>query len=89
MRLYCSSTGRSTASAAAATSAPEGRTAVGAEDAESPRRGQRGQAVGGADIGDAQPGAEKIGWTSFETYRADAPLVRSGLIGPVRILSGE
>lgn len=34
-------------------------------------------------IGDAQAGAQKIGWTPSPTYRADAPLRRSGLIGPV------
>jgi hypothetical protein len=34
-------------------------------------------------IGDAQPGAAKITWTSDGTYRADAPLRPSGLIGPV------
>jgi hypothetical protein len=36
-------------------------------------------------IGDAQPGAEKIGFTVISTYRADAPLKPSGLIGPVVI----
>lgn len=34
-------------------------------------------------IGDAQPGAEKITWTSMPTYAADAQLRPSGLIGPV------
>jgi hypothetical protein len=37
-------------------------------------------------IGDAQPGAQKVTWTALPTYRADAPLRRSGLIGPVTIL---
>ena len=37
-------------------------------------------------IGDAQPGATKITWTALPSYRADAPLRRSGLIGPVRLL---
>ncbi|MET0195078.1 MAG: glycosylhydrolase-like jelly roll fold domain-containing protein, partial [Hyphomicrobiaceae bacterium] len=37
-------------------------------------------------IGDAQPGATKITWTAQPTYRADAPLRRSGLIGLVRLL---
>ncbi|MEO6092550.1 MAG: glycosyl hydrolase [Novosphingobium sp.] len=37
-------------------------------------------------IGDAQPGARKITWTAMPTYRADAPLRRSGLIGPVRLM---
>jgi len=36
-------------------------------------------------IGDAQPGAERIAWTAMPTYRPDAPLRRSGLIGPVTI----
>lgn len=34
-------------------------------------------------IGDAQPGAKPITWTAMPTYRADAPLRPSGLIGPV------
>ena len=38
-------------------------------------------------IGDAQPGAAKVTWTALSTYRADAPLRRSGLIGPVTILA--
>jgi hypothetical protein len=37
-------------------------------------------------IGDAQPGARKIAFTTIPTFRADAPLRPSGLIGPVRIL---
>ena len=37
-------------------------------------------------IGDAQPGAQKVTWTALPTYRKDAPLRRSGLIGPVTIL---
>jgi hypothetical protein len=37
-------------------------------------------------IGDAQPGAERIAFTSVPTYRPDAPLRRSGLLGPVRLL---
>ena len=37
-------------------------------------------------IGDAQPGAQKITWTPLPTYKADAPLRRSGLIGPVELL---
>ncbi|MCB2078359.1 MAG: glycoside hydrolase [Novosphingobium sp.] len=40
-------------------------------------------------IGDAQPDAQKITWTSMPSYRADAPLRRSGLIGPVRLMTGE
>jgi hypothetical protein len=38
-------------------------------------------------IGDAQPGAKKVTFTTLPTYRADAPLRRSGLIGPVRLLA--
>ena len=37
-------------------------------------------------IGDAQPGAQKVTWTASPTYTANAPLRRSGLIGPVRLL---
>ncbi|MDG2003609.1 MAG: glycosyl hydrolase [Novosphingobium sp.] len=37
-------------------------------------------------IGDAQEGAEKLTWTAMPTYNSDAPLRRSGLIGPVRLL---
>ncbi len=36
-------------------------------------------------IGDAQPGAQKITYTAMPTYRADAPLRPSGLIGPVEL----
>lgn len=36
-------------------------------------------------IGDAQPGAKKVTWTSFPTYSADAALRPSGLIGPVTL----
>ncbi|MEO6716160.1 MAG: glycosyl hydrolase [Novosphingobium sp.] len=37
-------------------------------------------------IGDAQPGATKITWFTGPGYRKDAPLRRSGLIGPVTLL---
>jgi hypothetical protein len=37
-------------------------------------------------IGDAQPGAKKITFTAMPTYRADAPLRPSGLIGPVTLM---
>ncbi len=37
-------------------------------------------------IGDVQPDANKVAWTPLPSYRADAPLRRSGLIGPVRLL---
>jgi len=38
-------------------------------------------------IGDAQPGALKTTFTSLPTYRSDAPLRPSGLLGPVRLLA--
>jgi hypothetical protein len=38
-------------------------------------------------IGDQQPGATKI--TTVQSYRADSPLLPSGLLGPVRLLSME
>lgn len=37
-------------------------------------------------IGDAQPNAKKVTFTTLPTYRADAPLRPSGLIGPVHLL---
>jgi len=37
-------------------------------------------------IGDAQPGAEKVAFIVAPGYRPDAPLRRSGLIGPVQVL---
>lgn len=40
-------------------------------------------------IGDAQPGATKVTWTASPNYTANAPLRRSGLIGPVRLFAGE
>lgn len=36
-------------------------------------------------VGDAQPGAQKVTFTIFPTYGANAPLRPSGLIGPVRL----
>jgi hypothetical protein len=36
-------------------------------------------------IGDAQPGTDKVTFTTAPTYRADAPLRPSGLIGPVTL----
>lgn len=36
-------------------------------------------------IGDSQPGAKPITVTAIPAYEADAPLVQSGLLGPVRI----
>ena len=39
-------------------------------------------------VGDAQPGVtNKITFTTMPFYRADSPLLPSGLLGPVRILS--
>lgn len=38
-------------------------------------------------IGDAQPGVTKVTWTATPTYRKDAPLRPSGLLGPVRLLN--
>jgi beta-galactosidase/beta-glucuronidase len=40
-------------------------------------------------IGDAQPGATKIGWTVKPTYSAKAPLLPSGMIGPVQLLEAN
>ena len=38
-------------------------------------------------VGDAQPGvAQKITWTALPSYLKTAPLAKSGLIGPVRLL---
>ncbi|GAB3464840.1 hypothetical protein GCM10027321_29160 [Massilia terrae] len=36
-------------------------------------------------VGDAQPGATKVTFTAAPTYKADAPLRPSGLIGPVTL----
>ena len=36
-------------------------------------------------IGDAQPGAKKVTFTTMPTYKPDAPLRPSGLIGPVTL----
>jgi len=40
-------------------------------------------------IGDAQPGATKIAFTTGPTYAADAPLRPSGLLGPVKLLATD
>jgi hypothetical protein len=40
-------------------------------------------------IGDAQPGVTPVSWTAVRTYRPDAPLRASGLIGPVRLIARE
>jgi hypothetical protein len=38
-------------------------------------------------IGDAQPGASHYSFTTIPTYRADAPLRSSGLLGPITFAS--
>jgi hypothetical protein len=38
-------------------------------------------------IGDAQPGAQKLTFTIFSTYPANAPLRPSGLMGPVQFMT--
>jgi hypothetical protein len=39
-------------------------------------------------IGDQQPGAlRKYTFADFTPYKADSPLLRSGLLGPVRFYS--
>jgi hypothetical protein len=40
-------------------------------------------------IGDAQPGATKVAYTTVPTYNPDAPLRPSGLIGPVSLMTPE
>lgn len=40
-------------------------------------------------IGDKQPESERVTFTTAPTYRADAPLRPSGLIGPVRLLTKQ
>ena len=40
-------------------------------------------------IGDEQPGARRIAYTTWPFYKASDPLMPSGLLGPVRILSYE
>lgn len=40
-------------------------------------------------IGDAQPGAAKVAWVAAPTYRPDAPLRPSGLIGPVVLMGAQ
>lgn len=36
-------------------------------------------------IGDKQPGARQIAYTTFDPYKADSPLLPSGLLGPVTL----
>jgi hypothetical protein len=38
-------------------------------------------------IGDQQPNAKPVAFTTFNPYSADSPLLNSGLLGPVRILN--
>jgi hypothetical protein len=38
-------------------------------------------------IGDKQPGAAKITFATLDPYKADSPLLESGLLGPVRLSS--
>jgi hypothetical protein len=40
-------------------------------------------------IGDKQPGASKITFATLDPYKADSPLLESGLLGPVRILTSR
>jgi hypothetical protein len=40
-------------------------------------------------IGDAQPGAQRVAYTTFSPYLPNAPLLPSGLLGPVAILRGS
>ena len=37
-------------------------------------------------IGDKQPGARRIAYATFDPYKADSPLLPSGLLGPVTLL---
>jgi hypothetical protein len=36
-------------------------------------------------IGDKQPGAQRVTFSSYDPYKADSPLLPSGLLGPVTI----
>jgi hypothetical protein len=36
-------------------------------------------------IGDKQPGAQRIAYSTFDPYKADSPLLPAGLLGPVRV----
>jgi hypothetical protein len=38
-------------------------------------------------IGDRQPGARKIAFATFDPFKADSPLLPSGLLGPVTVLN--
>ena len=40
-------------------------------------------------IGDAPlPAKDRVGWSTWEPFKADMPLLPSGLIGPVRLMTG-
>jgi Glycosyl hydrolases family 2, sugar binding domain len=36
-------------------------------------------------IGDKQPGAQRIAYATFDPFKADSPLLPSGLLGPVTL----
>ena len=40
-------------------------------------------------IGDEQPGAAKLTYADVKPYKANSPLVPSGLLGPVTIIRGD
>lgn len=41
-------------------------------------------------IGDAaKPEAQRLTWTTYQPYKADSPLLPSGLLGPVRLVAGR
>jgi hypothetical protein len=40
-------------------------------------------------IGDKQPGAQRIAYATFDPFKADSPLLKSGLLGPVVLYSGR
>jgi hypothetical protein len=41
-------------------------------------------------IGDAAlPVAERFTWSSYEPYTKDSPLLKSGLLGPVKLQTAE
>jgi hypothetical protein len=40
-------------------------------------------------IGDLQPGATKYTFTVVESYKADSPLMPSGLLGPVTVIRAD
>jgi hypothetical protein len=40
-------------------------------------------------IGDKQPGASKVAFAVFDPFKADSPLLPSGLLGPVKLIGVE